>query len=226
MNEIWTSVDTYIEQTLLGDDPALQNAVRASEAAGLPAIQVSAAQGRLLFLLARMLRARNILEIGTLGGYSGICLARALRRGGRLVTLELEPAHAAVARANFAAAGVGELVDVRIGPATASLAALATEPDNSFDMVFIDADKPSTLEYFQQSMRLCHEGSLIVVDNVVRRGTLAEAGADDANALAMRQLHDWIATEPRIAATTIQMVGSKGYDGMLLAVVDGDRRTQ
>jgi predicted O-methyltransferase YrrM len=218
----WREVDDYIAGMLLGEEP--REALAASEAAGLPAIQVSAAQGKLLFLLARMLQARRILEIGTLGGYSTIWLARALSRGGKLVTLEVDPHHASVAWSNIVAAGVGDQVDLRVGPALESLDALAGERGWPFDLVFIDADKPSIPEYFRRSIELCREGSVIVVDNVVRDGALADSGSSDPKVTAVRQLHELIAGESRVAATTLQTVGSKGYDGFTLAVVDGDRR--
>jgi len=219
--KIWSAVDEYVAGKLIGDDPPLENALAASAAAGLPSIQVSPAQGKFLFLLARLVGARRILEIGTLGGYSTIWLARGLSSGGSLVTLEIDPHHAAVAQANLAAAGLGERVDIRVGPALTSLASIAAERREPFDLVFIDADKPATPEYFQASIALCRPGSVILVDNVVRGGALID-DKSDANAAAMRRLHDMISSDARVSATTIQTVGSKGYDGFTMAVVEGE----
>lgn len=224
MNQRWAEVDDYIVRTVVGQDEALESALRSSDAAGLPAISVSPPQGKLLFLLARMLRPQRILEIGTLGGYSTIWLARALARGGRVVTLEIDRNHAAVAWSNIVAAGLGDQVDLRIGPAMESLETLAAERGWPFDVVFIDADKPAIPEYFRRSMALCREGSLIIVDNVVRGGALADADSTDPNVAGVRRLHELIAAEPRVSATTLQTVGSKGYDGLTIAVVDADRR--
>ena len=224
MQDRWTEVDDYIASTLVGEDAVLQAARSAADGAGLPPISVSAAQGKLLFLLARMVLPRRILEIGTLAGYSTIWLARALSRGGRLVTLEIDRRHAEVAWSNIIAAGLGGEVDLRVGPALESLDALAGEHGWPFDVVFIDADKPSIPEYFRRSIALCRQGSLILVDNVVRGGALADAASSDPNVQAVRRLHEMIAAEPRVSATTMQTVGSKGYDGLTIAVVDGDRR--
>lgn len=224
MQNRWTEVDDYVAATLIGDDPVLQAVLKAAEAAGLPAINVSPPQGKLLFLLARMLRPRRILEIGTLAGYSTLWLARALGRGGRLVTLEIDRKHASVAWANITGAGLGEQVDLRVGPALETLDALAAEKGWPFDVVFIDADKPSIPEYFRRSIALCAEGSLIIVDNTVRGGALADADSADPNVQGIRRLHELMAAEPRVSATTMQTVGSKGYDGFTLAVVDGERR--
>lgn len=225
-DERWAAVDDYIERHVVGAIPEIEAALEASRRGGLPQIQVSAAQGKFLFLLARMLRARRILEIGTLGGVSAIWMARALGRGGRLVSLEINPDHAAVALASVVAAGFGDRIDIRVGPATQLLAGLRNERREPFDLVFIDADKPPIADYFLLSLDLCHEGSVIVVDNVVRDGKLADGSSDDPNVIGVRRLHELLATEPRVAATTIQTVGSKGYDGFTLAVVHGDRRTR
>lgn len=217
-------MDGYIAETLIGADSALESALEASDKAGLPAIAVSPAQGKLLFLIARVMRARRILEIGTLGGYSTIWMARALSRGGRVVTLEIDPHHAAVARANVMAAGFGDNVDIRVGPALESLETIARERSEPFDVVFIDADKPAIPEYFFRAIDLCREGSVIIVDNVVRDGALVDADSPDPNVQGVRRLHEVIAQEKRVSATTIQTVGSKGYDGFTIAIVDGDRR--
>lgn len=212
----WTGVDELFAQRLLDHDEALDQTLRASREAGLPAIAVAPVQGKLLNLLARMVAARSILEIGTLGGYSTLWLARALPEGGRLVTLELDPHHAAVARANLDAAGVGNSVEVVIGPALESLAALPSVPP--FDLVFIDADKPSNPSYFEHALRLSGPGSVIVVDNVVRQGRLLTDPADPAVDGVLRLL-DLVAAEPRVDATAVQTVGSKGHDGFLIALV-------
>lgn len=218
MND-WAAVDGYIGDKLLGEDAALAAALAANAAAGLPAIDVSAAQGKMLHLFARMLGARRILEIGTLGGYSTIWLARALPRGGRLVTLELEPHHAEVARANLAQAGVEALVDVRVGPALATLAAMRADGEAAFDLVFIDADKENGAAYAAHAIALSRPGTAIIVDNVVREGGLIEAASDDPKIIGSRALVDFVAAEPRLSATVVQTVGAKKWDGFLLAVV-------
>jgi predicted O-methyltransferase YrrM len=219
--ERWTAVDRYITDLLVPHDAALQGALEASAAAGLPDIQVSAAQGKLLHLLARIGGARNILEIGTLGGYSTIWLARALPADGRLITLESDATHAAVARANIARAGLDGLVDVRLGRALETLPQLLSEDRGPFDLVFIDADKPSNAEYFGWALRLSRPGSVIIVDNVVRGGGIVDAGNQDANVQGVRRLHALLAAETRVSATAIQTVGSKGYDGFAIALVTG-----
>lgn len=211
----WADVDAYLGDLLVPADAALESALAASTAAGLPAIQVSPTQGRLLQIFARMVGARAILEIGTLGGYSTICLARALPAGGRLVTLEADPKHADVARANIARAGLGDAVDVRLGRALDTLPTL-TGP---FDLVFIDADKPNIPEYFQSALRLTRPGGVIVVDNVIRDGAVIAKDSADANVQGVRRFNDLLAAEPRVTATTIQTVGSKGYDGFTIAFV-------
>jgi predicted O-methyltransferase YrrM len=219
----FAAVDRYAADLLLGTDPVLDAALAASAAAGLPADDVSPLQGRLLELLARMRGARRILEIGTLGGYSTICLARALGAGGRLVSLEVDPARATVARANLAAAGLADVVDVRVGPALETLPLLAHEDTAAapFDLVFIDADKQRTPDYFEWALRLTAPGSVIVADNVVRGGALADATSDDPRVRGVRRFHALLAAEPRVRATTIQTVGSKGHDGFTLALVAG-----
>jgi len=214
MNEQWTAVDQYINDTLIGNDPVLDAALAASDAGGLPAISVTAAQGKLLQLLARAQNAKNILEIGTLGGYSAIWMARGLPPDGKLITLEIDPHHAEVARKNIARAGL-QNVDVRVGKALETLATL----QGPFDLFFIDADKPNIPEYFQWALKLSRVGSVIVVDNVVRNGALADEHSEDANVQGVRRLHAMLSNEARVMATTIQTVGSKGYDGFTLAVV-------
>jgi predicted O-methyltransferase YrrM len=220
--EQWRAVDRYIADLLVPADPALEAALEASAAAGLPAIQVAPNQGKLLQLLARAVGARSILEIGTLGGYSAIWLARALPPEGRLVTLEIDPRHAEVARANLARAGVAERVDLVLGPALASLAGLAAGRRGPFDLTFIDADKPATAEYFEWALRLSRRGSLIVVDNVVRNGAVADPASVDPNVQGIRRFNQRLAAEPRVSATAIQTVGSKGYDGLTIALVVAD----
>jgi len=217
----WAVVDRYVTGLLVGPDAVLDAALAANAAAGLPPHDVSPAQGRLLELLARMCGARRILEVGTLGAYSTICLARALPPDGRLVTLELEPRYAAVARANLARAGLADVVDVRVGPALETLPALAAERPAPFDLVFIDADKQSAADHLGWALALVRSGGAIVADNVVRDGALADAGSDDPRVHGVRALHERLAAEPRVRATTIQTVGAKGYDGFTLALVDG-----
>ncbi|HZE02132.1 MAG TPA: O-methyltransferase [Pseudonocardiaceae bacterium] len=214
----WTAVDDYITSVLLEPDEALDAARAASAAAGLPAIAVSPAQGKLLHLLARMINARRILEFGTLGGYSTIWLARALPPDGRLITLESVRKHAEVARANIARAGLADLVDVRIGEALDTVPRLA-EAEELFDLVFIDADKPHNADYFTWSVRLTRPGGVIIVDNVVRGGNVLEADTADPDVQGVRRLNEVMAAEPSVSATTIQTVGAKGYDGFTIAVV-------
>lgn len=222
----WDAVDDYATDLLVQEDQALKDALRDSDAARLPAISVTPAHGKLLYLLARMQKARRILEIGTLGGYSTIWLARALDAGGRVVTLEVDPRHADVAQANIARAGVADRVEVRVGPAIETLPMLREQGYGPFDFVFIDADKPSTPDYFKWALSLSRPGTLIVVDNVVRKGALVDADSNDPNVQGMRRLNEMIAGEPGVTATLIQTVGSKGYDGfvMALAAPDGNAR--
>ncbi len=217
--ETWTAVDRYLAGLFVPSDPALEAALEDSVAAGLPPINVSPNQGKLLQLLARMQGARNILEIGTLGGYSTIWLARALPAGGKLITLEFEPKHAEVARANLVRAGLGGVVEQRVGRALDTLPQLATEGCGPFDLIFIDADKPSTADYFVWALRLSRRGSVIIVDNVVRKGAVSDAASDDPNVRGMRRFHELLAVEKRVSATVIQTVGSKGYDGYAVALV-------
>jgi predicted O-methyltransferase YrrM len=217
--EQWTAVDGFITDLIVPSDPALVAALADSAAAGLPAISVSPNQGKFLHLLARIKGARSILEVGTLGGYSTIWLARALPEGGRLVTLESEPKHADVARANIARAGLPGVVDIRLGPAAETLPQLEVEGIGPFDLVFIDADKVNTAEYFSWALKLTRPGSVIIVDNVVRKGAVVDAGSDDPNVEGVRRFYKVLAAEPRVSATAIQTVGSKGYDGFALALV-------
>lgn len=213
---MWSAVDCYLESSLLTPDPVLDSALAASAAAGLPAINVAPNQGKLLHLVAQMLGARSILEIGTLGGYSTIWLARALPAGGKLVTLEADPKHAQVAKANLVRAGLAHVVDVRLGPALETLPALAGQ---TFDLVFIDADKPNNPRYLVWALRLTRPGSVIVVDNVVREGGVLDEASDDPRIQGTRSLFEAIAREPRLEATAIQTVGGKGHDGFVLARV-------
>jgi predicted O-methyltransferase YrrM len=217
--EQWTAVDRFISDWLIPSDPALEAALRASVEAGLPAIQVSPAHGKLLHLLAKVRGAHTILEIGTLGGYSTIWLARALPPGGCLITLEADPKHAEVARANIALAGLAGVVELRLGKALDVLPQLASEQRGPFDLIFIDADKPATPDYFAWALKLSRAGSLILTDNVVRKGALADANSTDPSVRGMRRFHEMVSAERRVSATTIQTVGSKGYDGFTLALV-------
>jgi predicted O-methyltransferase YrrM len=216
----WDRVDRYLESELGEDDPVLSGALSAAKAAGLPEIQVAPNQGRLLGLLARAIGARRILEVGTLGGYSGLCLARALPADGRLITLELEPRHAEVARANFERAGLAGRIEIRLGAASESLAALERERAPPFDMSFIDADKPSTPAYLDAAIRLSRPGALIAVDNVIREGAVADATSADPNVRGIRSMFRRLASDRRVAvATAIQTVGQKGHDGWAFILV-------
>ncbi|MGB7686145.1 MAG: O-methyltransferase [Solirubrobacterales bacterium] len=215
--EAWSAVDKFIEETLVPQDEGLQRTLDAAEAAGLPAIQVSPPQGKLLALLVRLVGARTVLEFGTLGGYSSILMARELPAGGRLITLEANPDYAEVARGSIEGAGLGDVVELRVGPALESLEGL--EGDAPFDLVFIDADKVNTPNYFAWALDHVRPGALIVADNVVRGGTLAEAASTDDATEAQRRLHEMLANDPRVSATTIQTVGVKGYDGFTIGLV-------
>jgi len=216
---MWTAVDDYFNNALIPSDPVLDGARALSMAEGLPDIAVAPNQGRLLNLIARIHGARRILEVGTLGGYSAIWLARALPEDGRLITLELDPHHAEVARANLKSAGLDDRAQVRVGPAADSLAALAEEGAEPFDLVFIDADKPSNPVYLQWALRLSRPGTVIVVDNVVREGAVVEADSTNESVQGVRRLVEVIAAEPRLTATAVQTTGVKGYDGFILALV-------
>lgn len=217
----WAEVDEYVSGLLAPPDEALGAALKAGVDAGLPEIQVSPPQARLLEILARSIGARTVLEFGTLAGYSTIWLARALPESGRLITLEANPNYAEVARKNIARAGLANLVELRLGPALDCLPALDAEGVGPFDLVFIDADKIHTPDYFKWALDRTRPGGLIIADNVVRDGALADAESDEPTIPAQRCLHELIATDPRVTATTIQTVGAKGYDGFTLALVGG-----
>jgi predicted O-methyltransferase YrrM len=217
--ELWTAVDQYINETLISGDPILEAALQASETAGLPPIQVSPPQGKMLHILARSIKARNILEIGTLGGYSTIWMARALPAGGRLLTLEADAKHAEVARANVARAGLAEMVELRLGPALDTLPYVAAENRGAFDLIFIDANKSTMAEYFDWSLKLSRPGTMLIADNVIRSGAVVDAASKDADVQGVRRFNERVAAEPRVSATEIQTVGSKGYDGFALVLV-------
>jgi predicted O-methyltransferase YrrM len=218
--ERWDAVDRYITDLFVPPDPVLDAVVEASAAAGLPPIQVPPNQGRLLSFLVTITRARRVLEIGTLGGYSTIWLARALPDGGRVVTLELEPTYADVARANLERAGESDAVEIRVGRAQDSLAKLVGDGAEPFDLIFIDADKASYAEYFERSLELSHAGTVIVADNVVRDGAVIDASSTDRNVQGVRRFNELVAAEPRVSATAIQTVGVKGYDGFAILLVN------
>lgn len=216
---LWNTVDAYFTTLLAPPDPILTATLHDSEAAGLPPINVAPNQGKLLHLLAQLQGAHRILEIGTLGGYSTIWLARALPADGRLITLEYSPAHAEVARANLARAGLDKITEVRTGPALASLAALHDEEQAPFDLVFIDADKANNANYLEWSLKLTRPGSLIIIDNVVRGGAVTDANSEDPHIHGTRAALDLIASHPKLDGTAVQTVGTKGYDGFALARV-------
>jgi predicted O-methyltransferase YrrM len=216
-DELWSAVDDYITDSLVPGDPALDEALAASKAAGLPEINVAPNQGKLLMLLAQVIGARRILEIGTLGGYSTIWLARGLTPDGRLITLEANKDYAKVARANIERAGLAGKVEVRVGRAIDTLPGLAAKAP--FDLIFIDADKPGTPGYFQWAVRLARLGSLIIVDNVVREGAILDTSGEDQNVQAMRRFFELAATDPRVSGTAIQTVGAKGHDGLAILLV-------
>jgi predicted O-methyltransferase YrrM len=218
--EQWTAVDRYITDRLVPSDAALDAALESSAAAVLPAIHVAPNQGKLLHVLARAIGAKRILEVGTLGGYSTIWLARALPPDGKLITLEYEPKHAKVAQANIERAGLAHVVEIRLGTAISSLPKIAAERRGAFDLVFIDADKPGNADYFAWAVKLTRPGGLIIVDNVVREGEVINAKGD-ANAQGARRLFEAMAKEPRVSATAVQTVGSKKWDGFAIAVVTG-----
>jgi predicted O-methyltransferase YrrM len=217
--EIWNRLDQYLGGKLLGSDASLEAALAASSAAALPAIAVSPLQGRLLELIASSIKARNVLEIGTLGGYSSICLARGVGPAGRVVTLEYQPRHAQVARSSIAAAGLSGVIDIRIGRALDLLPVLLDDGLGPFDLVFIDADKTSNADYVDWAIRLAHPGTVIIVDNVVRGGAVADPTHPSADARGNRRMFDLLEGDDRVDATAIQTVGSKGYDGFVYAVV-------
>ena len=220
--EQWTTVDRYLTDLFVKPDRVLELALAESAAAGLPEISVTAPQGKLLQLLAQMRSARRILELGTLGGYSTIWLGRALPADGRLITLESDPKHAEVARANIARAGLSGIVELRLGPALETLPQLVTEGGAPFDLIFIDADKPNYPNYLPWTLKLARQGSLIIADNVVRKGAICDATSTDPNVQGMRRFNELLAAEPRVTTTVLQTVGSKGYDGFALALVIAD----
>jgi predicted O-methyltransferase YrrM len=221
-DEQYEAVDEYLAERYVAGDDALTAALAANEAAHLPPIAVSPTQGKLLQILARMVQARRILEIGTLGGYSSLWLAGALPADGRLITLELKARYATVARSNFVRAGLANRIDVREGPALESLEKLHAEGVEPFDFFFIDADKVNSPNYLTWALKLSHRGSVIVFDNVIRQGAIVHERSADPAVQATRRLHDMIATEPRLSATAIQTVGAKGYDGFAIALVTAD----
>lgn len=219
MRELWTTVDDYINEVLVRQGPALADAAAASDAAGLPAIAVTPSQGKFLALLARAMRATRVLEIGALGGYSTIWLASGLPPVGQVISLELEPKHAEVARANCAKAGVTERVEVRVGPAATALRAMADADAAPFDFVFIDADKEGYPDYLRLVLPLVRRGSLIIADNVIRQGAVADPDSTDPQVRAVREFHELAATLPHLSATAIQTVGAKGHDGFTMILV-------
>lgn len=220
--ELWKEVDRYLSDRLVAPDSALEEALAANAAAELPAIDVAPNQGKLLHLLARIAGARRILEIGTLGGYSAIWLARALPKEGRLITLEASAKHAEVARKNIARAGLSELVDLRLGAALDTLPQLVEESAGPFDLIFIDADKPNIPDYLTWSLKLSRKGTVVLIDNVIREGEILDASSSDTSVQGVRRLFDMLHDEPRLQATALQTVGSKGYDGFAMAVVTGE----
>lgn len=219
--ELWARVDEYLAERLIPADAVLTDAREANAEAKLPAIDVSATQGKFLYLLAKVCGARRILEIGTLGGYSTIWLARALPEDGRLVTLEVEKRPAEVAKRNIEWAGLSPRVELRLAPAAESLEALVKEGADPFDLIFIDADKPNNPVYLEWAMRLARPGTLMIVDNVIREGAVIDAGSEDASVRGTRRLFDLLAADRRLEATALQTVGSKGYDGFVVGVVRG-----
>jgi predicted O-methyltransferase YrrM len=218
-NELWTAVDTYIADTLIPSDPILEETLKTNAGAGLPSIDVSPTQGRFLYLLARIKGASRILEIGTLGGYSTIWLARALPSGGKLITLEVEPKHAEIAAKNIARAGLTSLVEQRVGPALDSLVQLHAEHTPPFDLIFIDADKPNNPNYLDWALRLSHPGAVIITDNVIREGNILNPDDPDPAVQGTRSLFEKLGAEPRLEATALQTVGSKKHDGFAIAIV-------
>lgn len=217
---LWSQVDAYIGSTLLRDDPVLEAILARNAGAGLPAIDVSPAQGRLLHLLVRVAGARRILEIGTLGGYSAVCMARALPPGGTLVTIEHDPGHAEIARANFDAAGVADRIELHVGAALEVLPRIEANLAARFDFAFIDADKANNARYLDAAVRLSRPGAVVVLDNVVREGVVLDAASREPAVVGTRAAFDYVAQHPRLTATAVQTVGVKGHDGFLIALVD------
>jgi predicted O-methyltransferase YrrM len=218
----WTAVDHYLNSLVIPQDDMLEATQASAVAADLPPIAVTPTHGKMLHLLARVQGARRILEIGTLAGYSTIWLARALPDGGRVITLEFDPKHAEIARANFARAGLDDRIEIRLGAALETLPRLAAEGEGPFDFIFIDADRTNLADYFRWSLTLSRPGTLIVVDNVVRKGAVIDAGSDDPNIQGVRRFGELLKAETRVSATIVQTVGAKGYDGFALALVTGD----
>ena len=218
--KLWSAVDSYIKAKMVPEDALLRQALEHAKQAGLPVIAVSPTQGKLLHLMARMCSARKILEIGTLGGYSTIWLARALAPGGKLITLELDPKHAAVARQNFELAGFASVINLRLGSALDSLPKLYSEGLGPFDLIFIDADKANIPGYFEWALKLARPGTVIIVDNIIRDGEVLDASSEDPNIKGVRCFNDLLANESRVSATEIQTVGEKGYDGFALLLVN------
>ena len=217
----WTAVDRYFSETLVPSDPVLDGALQANTKAGLPAIDVAPNQGKFLQLLVQLRGARRILEIGTLGGYSSIWMARALPADGRLTTLEFSPKHAEVARANIARAGLEKIVEIRVGPALETLSKMEKEGTEPFDLIFIDADKPNNPNYLPWALKFSRPGTLLIGDNIVREGEVADPSSTDPNVQGQRRFLELMAAEPRLSATALQTVGSKGYDGFAMALVLG-----
>ncbi len=217
--KLWAAVERYVVDSVIGSDPVLDEVLRANAAAGLPTIDVAPTEGKLLYLLAKIRGAKRILEIGTLGGYSTLWLGRSLPADGRLLTLEVVPKHAEVAAKNIARAGLSAKVEIRLGPALESLAKLKEDGATPFDFIFIDADKPSNPLYLEWSLKLSRPGTVIVVDNVIREGAIMEAASTDASVQGVRELFSMMAAEPRIDATALQTVGSKGHDGFVMGIV-------
>jgi predicted O-methyltransferase YrrM len=219
MSESWTAVDAYLNGVLVPQDPAGQATLAANAAAGLPAIDVTPTQGKLLQLLVAMGGARRVLEIGTLGGYSTLWISRGLGEGGTITSLEVNEAHARVARANLDAAGVGDRVNIRIGPALETLQRLVDDGEEPFDFVFIDADKRNNARYLEWALKLTHSGSVLVCDNVVREGDVADPDVTDRDVEGTREFLEAVGSDPRLDATALQTVGAKGWDGFAIAVV-------
>jgi predicted O-methyltransferase YrrM len=217
--QLWTSVDDYITDLFVPFDPVMQEVLAASEAAGLPSISVAPNEGKLLMLLAQICGARNILEIGTLGGYSTIWLARGMSSGGSLITLEASAKHGEIARTNIARAGLSGVAEVRVGPALETLPRVAAEGRSPFDLIFIDADKEGYAEYFAWALKLARPGSMIIADNVIRDGEILDPANSDPRVQGIRRFNQLLAKEPRVKATMIQTVGRKGHDGMAIAIV-------
>lgn len=217
--KVWNDVEEFIDATLIGCNKLAEMTLAASAAAGLPPIAVSPNQGKFLQILARAVKARRILEVGTLGGYSTVWLAGALPEDGRLITLEADSHHAHTARQNFERAGLDSMVELRFGKAHDTMPEMIAEHIEQFDFIFIDADKKRIPLYFDWAMRMVHSGSVIVVDNVVRKGALADAGSEDEHVIGVRELHERLAKDKRVSATTLQTVGAKGYDGFTIAIV-------